>query len=253
MKHARRMMVCQIGRGSSPPPDLLIDDCEVAWTAPTGLLRTIGAAPTAGGTGYTVGDILTLTESAGGQVRVTSVSSGVVTGVELYAGGLGGYTTGTGKATSGGTGTGCTVNVTAVVSGTATRSSTQAHDGTYSIRPSMTSDTPPIRSMFAYRAISPGSLSAYSKLKVWAYLPATGPTDGEWLVCLCSDTVGRVVVDTFTLPWPVVITTWTEFVLARASGGKLGANIQSIALYRSGVAHTGGILQPYLDTFSVSA
>lgn len=80
-------------------------------------ITTIASAPTAGGTGYTIGDILTCAVGgAGAQVIVTSIApGGIVTGLELvHAGSTTGYTTGTGKATTGGTGTGCTINITAV-------------------------------------------------------------------------------------------------------------------------------------------
>jgi hypothetical protein len=80
-------------------------------------IQSINAAPTAGGTLYSVGDTLTCAVGgAGAQVIVTSIGSGgVVTGLALVNAGTGtGYTVGTGKATTGGTGTGCTINVTAV-------------------------------------------------------------------------------------------------------------------------------------------
>ncbi len=74
-------------------------------------ILAIVAAPTAGGTGYKVGDILKVSEGASGTVKVTAVTSGVVDTVILITGGVN-YTTGTGKATTGGTGTGCTIEIT---------------------------------------------------------------------------------------------------------------------------------------------
>lgn len=81
-----------------------------------GSVLAIAATPTAGGTGYSANDILTI--SAGGTgatARVLTVDTGAVTSVRLLTGGSG-YTTGTGKATtvapSGGTG--CTLNITSV-------------------------------------------------------------------------------------------------------------------------------------------
>ncbi len=87
----------------------------------------IVAAPTAGGSGYSVGDILTLTEGSFGTVEVTAVTAGVVTAVSLRSGGVN-YTVGAGKATTGGksnfiigkpgvnvvTGAGCTIEITHV-------------------------------------------------------------------------------------------------------------------------------------------
>lgn len=71
----------------------------------------------AGGTGYVVGDVVTVvqTGASGGQLTVTTVASGVVTGLALIPGEQGsGYSIGTGLATTGGTGTGLTVNISAI-------------------------------------------------------------------------------------------------------------------------------------------
>lgn len=81
----------------------------------TGGISTVASAPTAGGTNYTVGDILTITTGGTlGKVIVESITAGgIVASVSLLGAGLT-YTTGAGKVTSGGTGTGCTVNITAI-------------------------------------------------------------------------------------------------------------------------------------------
>ncbi|KND47040.1 MAG: Flagellar hook-length control protein FliK [Parcubacteria bacterium C7867-004] len=80
-------------------------------------VTAVNATPTAGGTGYLVGDILTC--SVGGtaaRVIVTAIApTGIVSTIELVAAGTGtGFTTGTGKATTGGTGSGCTIEITSV-------------------------------------------------------------------------------------------------------------------------------------------
>lgn len=80
-------------------------------------VQAISSTPTAGGSGYVIGDVLTCSVGGtGAQVIVTSISpGGIVTGVELvHAGTATGFTTGAGKATTGGTGTGCTINITTV-------------------------------------------------------------------------------------------------------------------------------------------
>jgi hypothetical protein len=78
-------------------------------------ITAVNSAPTVGGTGYVVGDILTVTTGGiNGKVLVeATTTSGVVTQVSLFRAGSS-YSTGTGKVTSGGTGTGCTINVTTV-------------------------------------------------------------------------------------------------------------------------------------------
>lgn len=64
-----------------------------------------------GGTGYSLGDILTITSGSGGKAKVTSVSGSTITAVTLSSGGSG-YTTST-QATTGGHGTGATVDIVA--------------------------------------------------------------------------------------------------------------------------------------------
>lgn len=80
-------------------------------------VTAVNATPTAGGTNYVVGDILTCSVGGtGARVIVTAISTtGAVTAIELVASGtVTGFTTGTGKATTGGTGSGCTIEITSV-------------------------------------------------------------------------------------------------------------------------------------------
>jgi fibronectin-binding autotransporter adhesin len=70
-----------------------------------------------GGSGYVVGDVLTVSGGTGGQVTVTNVDGfgaiiGTPPGISLTNGGTG-YTTATNVATSGGSGSGATVNIVA--------------------------------------------------------------------------------------------------------------------------------------------
>lgn len=84
-------------------------------TRATGGITAVASAPTAAGTGYVVGDILTVsTGGSSGRVFVESVNTvGAVLSLSLYSCGNT-YTTGSGKATTGGSGAGCTVNITSV-------------------------------------------------------------------------------------------------------------------------------------------
>lgn len=78
---------------------------------------------TAAGTGYVVGDILNIgTDSGayGGTVQVATVYAGTVTSVTVLTGGTG-YSTGAGHVTTGGSGTGCTINVTSLTTETLTQ------------------------------------------------------------------------------------------------------------------------------------
>jgi hypothetical protein len=81
-----------------------------------GCISTLAAAPTVAGTGYNAGDVLAVT---GGTARamVMVAAGGIPSVLRLIDGGTtGGYTVTTGVATTNiiGTGTGCTVNVTAI-------------------------------------------------------------------------------------------------------------------------------------------
>jgi len=82
----------------------------VSVAAP-GVTNLAGWAVNSGGTGYVVGDILTVVQTGGGggQVEVTAVSSGVIRQLALVSIGSG-YALGTGLSTTGGTGTRATVN-----------------------------------------------------------------------------------------------------------------------------------------------
>ena len=86
--------------------------------ATAGHIATLSSTPTFGGTGYAIGDVLTITVGGtGGTATVTGVGAGfAVTSVALTTIGSG-YSTGTGQATSGGMGTGATLNITVVATG----------------------------------------------------------------------------------------------------------------------------------------
>lgn len=83
-----------------------------------GSVSVLNSTPTAAGTGYVVGDVLTITTGgAGATATVTAVGgAGDITSVSLLTPGTG-YTTGAGKATSGGTGTLATLNITTIATG----------------------------------------------------------------------------------------------------------------------------------------
>jgi hypothetical protein len=75
----------------------------------------LSAAVVSGGTGYVVGDVLTLsggTSTTAASVEVAAVSSGVVTAVRVVHAGAYSVVTTNPTSTTGGTGTGCTLNPT---------------------------------------------------------------------------------------------------------------------------------------------
>lgn len=79
-----------------------------------GHIVSVASTPTAGGNGYIPNDVLTIDGGTAGTVTVLTVDgSGVVLTLALASIGSG-YSTGTGQATTGGSGTGATVNITQV-------------------------------------------------------------------------------------------------------------------------------------------
>jgi hypothetical protein len=110
--NAPEYLAAQVYFGQTPAPTYL-------WVGRQDLtaLKTI-AIGAAAGTGYVVGDVVTVVQggASGGQVQVTTIgAAGAVTGIQLVTGSQGtGYANGTNLATSGGTGTGLQINVTAI-------------------------------------------------------------------------------------------------------------------------------------------
>lgn len=81
-------------------------------TKVSGSITAINPVPTASGSGYTLGDVLTVsTGGTLGRVYVEAINyTGSVVSMSLFSLGSG-YTPGTGRATTGGSGTGCTVEI----------------------------------------------------------------------------------------------------------------------------------------------
>lgn len=206
-----------------------IDRCETGWTAKTGLITSVVETPSTAGTGYSVNDVLTLTEGTGGTVVVTAVGgSGEVTAVDLVSSGYG-YTTGTGKATSGGGGAGCEIEIDGAgdvtVEYTDSRKEGQA---ALKITPpaGATGDT-----LLAYKAVSPGSLASYQQLSFWVFEVGQGVIADEWAICLCSDGSGETVVDEFVLDGVGDANNPVPNVVTKTGGGNLGASTASVAVY----------------------
>lgn len=89
--------------------DLLDQLVEIATAT-----HVSAVAIAAGGTGYTVGDVLTLSGGTGTHattVEVTSVAAGVVDGIKLRDGGAYSVVPSSPASTTGGTGSGCTITV----------------------------------------------------------------------------------------------------------------------------------------------
>lgn len=85
-------------------------DAVLQTVAQFGLNKISAAGIADGGTGYTAGDVLDVAGGTGGKVTVVTVSGGAVASTAIAEEGSG-YSSGT-AATTGGTGTGCTLSLT---------------------------------------------------------------------------------------------------------------------------------------------
>lgn len=91
------------------------DTPSFVWIGRQDLTAIGTAVVNVGGTGYAVGDIVTVTQVGGsnGQLLVTAAAGGIVSAVATIVGSQGtGYSLATGLATTGGSGTGLTVDIT---------------------------------------------------------------------------------------------------------------------------------------------
>lgn len=92
-----------------------VDTLPIGVTATRALtgIKTILSTPTAGGTGYVVGDVLTCNQTGSGGLLIvaTTDNAGIVTGLKLQKSGTG-YAVASGRTTTGGTGSGCTFEIT---------------------------------------------------------------------------------------------------------------------------------------------
>ena len=113
---------------------------------------------------------------------------------------------------------------------------TDAKEGSYCIRLTLDA-SPQISILQAYHATGALNLSAYQKISFWIKNSAAIVAN-NWKVCLCSDTAGATVVDTFLITAIPSTARWLPLTLARVGGGNLGASIQSIAVYTDTVAPT---------------
>lgn len=218
--------------------------CETtAFTPKTGLITVLNATPTAGGSGYAINDTFNIT--TGGTLatgKVTAVSGSVVTGVILTASGSG-YTTGAGKATvhtSGGGNDALTVNITTVANVTASYQTATKKEGAGSCL-----ITPPAtfqNTLLAYYPIGSSlDLSAFQSLSFWFRSGNGNIAVNTYKICLCSDTAGATIVDSFLMPASTATNIWHPLNLTKDGGGNLGAAIQSIAVYSDTVKPTSGV------------
>lgn len=210
-----------------------------------------------GGTGYTVG-VSSTTDTTGPAgtgctVNITAVNDNGVLSVQLdMQSTLGGYSAGSGQTTTNpGPGTNCTLDLSVLSSGVLTledslgaQSPQSAYHIHYDLSDSLLGG---LAARLAYKTISLTDFSSYDSITLWAKTFESLLVD-EFILCLCSDTDGAVIVDTFKIPAIQREQKWHPLVIPKDLGGNLGSSIQSIALY-SGVS-VQPTSQIYIDNVS---
>lgn len=127
---------------------------------------------------------------------------------------------------------------------TVTADTAYKKEGWYSAKVVMAS--PANSTLYAHFATGTLNLSSYQKISFWIKND-TAVLANQWNICLCSDTAGTTVVDTFAIPAIPSTAQFLPLTIARNGGGNLGSSIQSIALYSgSSAGATTGIT---LDNF----
>lgn len=98
--------------------------------------------------------------------------------------------------------------------------------------------SPANSTLYGYKSIPEVDLSGYQGICLWFYSVAV-PSVNAIYICLCSDTAGATVIDTFKIPaFTYPVSYWIPLKLTKDGGGNLGASIKSIALYSGSSAPT---------------
>jgi len=134
---------------------------------------------------------------------------------------------------------GATVTLTGVA--------TDAKEGSYCMKITFPS-SPATNTKYAYYATGTLDLSSYQKISFWIKNSAAISNATTLKVCLCSDTAGATIVDTFYIPAIPSTGRWLPLTIARNGGGNLGSSIQSIAIYTDTSTPTGSSYI-YVDNF----
>jgi len=226
-------------------------DAQVTVTAVDPMTFAVTAVTvTTAGTGYPTGvGIFTSGGSGDGfcTIDITSVDNGDVLTVQLDTQTvLGGYTSGSGKTTTG-AGTGCTLQIFVNYDSTVTLQTPSSQSPQSAFHVGISSNVAAVETCLAYKTISLTDFSVYDAITLWVNTNSGIGTD-EFSVRLCSDTSGQTTVDTFKIPALLASQKWFPLTIPSFLGGPLGAAIQSIALYSgTSIALSSNIL---LDNIS---
>ena len=98
--------------------------------------------------------------------------------------------------------------------------------------------SPANSTLYAYKQIPSTDYSSYEKITFWIKVDTVISSEDEWSICLCSDTAGATVQNTFKIPAIPLTATYVALTLSQTGGGALYNGVQSIALYSGSSAST---------------
>jgi hypothetical protein len=92
--------------------------------------------------------------------------------------------------------------------------------------------SPANSTLYAYKTLTEVDLSGYQAICLWILTSYSIASADQISICLCSDTAGATVVDTFKIPAMTYPTgKYIPVKLTKEGGGNLGSSIKSIAIY----------------------
>ena len=110
--------------------------------------------------------------------------------------------------------------------------------------------SPSNSTLYAHRTVAALNGTGYRNLTFWIK-NSTAILANQWALCLCSDTAGATVKNTFAIPAIPSVGQWVPLTITSAEAGDIYNGIQSVALYSgSAAATTAGI---FLDNIQMAA
>lgn len=124
----------------------------------------------------------------------------------------------------------CESGWTAANGATVTHTGTSKKSGSSDVR--ITKASYATGTKYAYKTLS-GTLdfSSFEAICGWLKTSSAIADAARWVICLCSDTTGDAIVDSFAVTALAISSRYTAFRHTRSGGTFLGSAIQSIAVY----------------------
>jgi hypothetical protein len=110
--------------------------------------------------------------------------------------------------------------------------------GNNAVQITISASNPSTNTLLAYSIIPTKNASAYQKLSFQFYNSAA-ISQNNLKLCLCSDTSGLTIVNSFKIPAITNLVSMGPLTLSPSEGGNLSSNINSVALYTDSSTNLG--------------